>query len=203
MKFILGTKLGMSRIFDENGRVIAVSIVACEPSVVTQVKTVEKDGYKAVQIGYGAKKKLSKAMLGHLKDLEPFRWLKETRVQGDEEIAHQRGESLDVSLFEEGERVRVTSISKGKGFQGVVKRWGFHGSPKTHGTKNTLRAPGSIGAGFPQHVRKGMKMAGRMGGDKHTTYMEVVKVNAKENVLFLNGPIPGNKGGLVEIRGTK
>lgn len=193
----------MSRIFDETGRVIPVSIVLCKPSVVTQIKTIEKDGYNALQLGYGIKKHLSKPLQGHLKDLASFRWLRETRLGANEVTDLKRGESQNISLFEEGERVRVTSTTKSKGFQGVVKRWGFHGSPKTHGTKNTHRAPGSIGSGFPQHVRKGLKMGGRMGGEKHSTYMEVVKVNTKDNILFLNGPVPGNKGSMIEIRSTK
>ena len=200
MKFILGTKLGMSQIFDEQGRVVPVTLVVAGPCTITQIKSRDKDGYNAVQIGFGFKKKLSKAYAGHLKGLEPFRWIREYRLSQEGDVPYKRGDVIDISLFEKGEKVRVRAISKGKGFQGVVKRWGFAGSSASHGQKSALRAPGSIGSGFPQHVRKGMKMGGRMGADRVTTRMQVVKVDAKNRVIMLGGPVAGPRGGLVEIR---
>ncbi|MBI2463291.1 MAG: 50S ribosomal protein L3 [Candidatus Spechtbacteria bacterium] len=199
-KIILGTKLGMSQIFTEQGRVIPVTLISCGPCKVTQTKTKDKDGYNAMQVGFGTKKKLSPAMKGHLKGLEFFRWLRELRLSENQEPTVKRGDVIDVSSFAEKEEVSVTGVSKGKGFQGVVKRWGFAGHFHTHGTKNTERAPGAIGSGFPQHVLKGRKMAGRMGGDQMTRRMKIVKVDAKNNILMLDGPVAGVAGSLVEIR---
>lgn len=200
MKAILGTKLGMSQIFDQDGTVTPVTLVVCAPNVVTQVKSSDRDGYSAVQLGAGTKKNLSKPIAGHVKGLGTIRWLREFSVVGEDASAHKRGDAINVSAFSEKDLVRVTAISKGKGFQGVVKRHGFHGAPQTHGTKNTQRAPGSIGSSFPQHVRKGKRMGGRMGGDQVTRRMHVVKVDAKNNFLLLDGSVPGPKGGLVQIR---
>lgn len=198
MKAILGTKLGMSQIFNSDGNAIAVTLVMCAPNKITQIKSQEHDGYAAIQTGYGTKKRLSKPLAGHMKNLGNFRWLREFRMS-QVPAEYKRGDSIDVGNFAEGDMVRVSAVSKGKGFQGVVKRWGFHGSPTTHGTKNTLRAPGSIGSSFPQHVLKGKKMAGRMGGRQTTRRMHIVKVDAKNNILLLDGPVPGPKGGLVKI----
>jgi large subunit ribosomal protein L3 len=199
MKFLLGTKLEMTQIFDATGKVIPVTLVEAGPVVVTQIKTKEKDGYEAVQVGFGKKKKLSKPLKGHMKDLGNFRWLREYRIAPDEAKV---GDKIGVSLFEEGDEVVVSGTSKGKGFQGVVKRHGFHGMDKTHGTKKKHRSPGSIGSRFPQHVRKGKRMAGRMGSDRVTRRnVKIVKIDKENNLIAVKGAVPGARGTLVEIRG--
>jgi len=199
MKFLLGTKLEMTQIFDETGKVIPVTLIEAGPVVVTQVKIAEKDGYDAVQFGYGKKKKLTKPLKGHLKDAGSLRWLREYRVEASEV---KIGDKIDITSFEEGDKVLLSGTSKGKGFQGVVKRHGFHGMPKTHGTKKTHRAGGSIGSQFPQHVRKGRKMAGRMGSDRVTRRsVLIVKIDKENNLIAVKGAVPGSRGSLVEIRG--
>ena len=208
MKFLLGTKLEMTQIFDEIGKVIPVTLIEVGPAVVTQVKTLEKDGYDAIQIGYGKKKNLTKPLRGHLKDAGSLRWMREYKRRNEEsrikegEENVKTGDKIDVSEFSEGDRVVLSGTSKGKGFQGVVKRHGFHGMPKTHGTKKTHRAPGSIGSQFPQHVRKGKKMAGRMGSDRVTRRgVQIVKIDKENNLIAVKGAVPGARGSLVEIRG--
>ncbi len=207
MKFLLGTKLGMTQIVDEKGRVVPVTLVEAGPVVVTQVKSKEKDGYAAIQIGFGEKKHLTKPLKGHLKGLGSFRWLREYRAKpGEEEIkgeeAPKVGTILNVSLFKEGEKVALSGISKGKGFQGVVKRHGFKGMKATHGTKEKYRAPGTICSGFPQHVRKGKRMAGRMGYDRTTRHnVPIIKIDQENNLIAVKGAVPGARGTLVEIRG--
>jgi len=199
MKFIFGTKLGMSQVFNKEGQVIPVTLIEAGPCLVTQVKTKEKDGYQAVQIGFGQKKKLTKPLLGHLKKLGQFRWLREFRVEKPE---FKLGDVISVDIFKEGDKVKVSGLSKGKGFAGVVKRYGFKGGPASHGTKHTLRAPGSIGSSFPERVWKGRKMAGRMGTERVTTKnLEVAKVDKENNLLAIKGAIPGRKGTLVEVQG--
>jgi len=201
MKFLLGTKIGMSQIFKEGGKVVPVTLVEAGPVVVSQIKTKDKDGYEAIQIGYGRKKNLSKPLKGHLKKLENFRRLREYRIEKPQEDI-EVGSKFDVSVFKEGDKVRLSGISKGKGFQGVVKRHGFAGFPKTHGTKKHHRAGGSIGSQFPQHVMKGRKMAGRMGQDRVTRRgVEIVKIDKENNLIALKGAVPGARGSLVEIRG--
>lgn len=200
MKFILGQKVGMTRIFDENRKNIPITVVEAGPVVVTQIKTQDKDGYDAVQIGFGKRKKLTKSLKGHFKNLGSFRWLREYRIK-NLESGIKIGDILDVSVFAEGDKVSFVGTSKGKGFQGVVTRHGFHGMPKTHGTKKKHRSPGSIGSRFPQHTRKGMRMAGRMGHDRVTKKTKVVKIDREHNIIALKGPIPGARGSLVEIRG--
>lgn len=213
MKFLLGTKVGMTQIVDEKGRAVPVTLIEAGPVVVTQVKSKEKDGYEAVQIGFGKKKRLTKPLKGHLKNLGSFRWLREYRAdkilphtgdlpQGDNPQIPKTGEKIDVSVFSEGDKVILSGISKGKGFQGVVKRHGFHGLPKTHGTKKKHRSPGSIGSRFPQHVRKGKRMAGRMGQDRVTRHnVPIVKIDKENNLIAVKGAVPGARGTLVEIRG--
>ena len=199
MKFLLGTKLEMTQVFGEDGRVIPVTLIDAGAVVVTQVKTKEKDGYEAVQFGYGKKKKLTKPLRGHVKDLGNFRWLREYRAETGEV---KPGDKFDVSMFSEGDKVTLSGTSKGKGFQGVVKRHGFHGMPKSHGTKKTHRGPGSIGSQFPQHVLKGKRMAGRMGSDRVTRRnVQIVKIDKDNNLLAVKGQVPGARGTLVEIRG--
>ena len=199
MKFLLGTKLEMTQIFDETGKVIPVTLIEVGPSVVTQVKTVEKDGYDAVQIGYGKKKKLTKPLRGHLKDAGSLRWIREYRIAAGE---GKSGDKIDITFFEEGDKVLLSGTSKGKGFQGVVKRHGFAGLRKTHGTKKKHRSAGSIGSQFPQHVRKGKRMAGRMGSDRVTRRsVRIIKIDTENNLIAVKGAVPGSRGSLVEIRG--
>ncbi len=201
---IIGKKLGMSQLFEQNGDLIPVSIVEAGPCRVVQVKTPEKDGYSAVQLGFQIKtaKHTKKPEAGHFKaaNSEPYRYLAEIR---DFESDYAKvGEIVTVALFNIGQRVKVSGISKGKGFQGVVKRHGFKGGPKTHGQSDRLRAPGSIGASaYPSRVIKGMKMGGRMGGDNHTVSgLTIIKINPENNLLYIKGAIPGARNGLVTIR---
>ncbi len=201
MKFILGTKQNMSQVFDAEGNAHPVTIVQSGPVVVTQVKTVESDGYEAVQVGFGTRnvKRISKAVQGHTKDLGNFRYIKEFRMPvGEIKV----GDTVSVSSFEEGDTVRVSAISKGKGFQGVVKRHGFAGGRRSHGQKHSEREGGSIGIGGIQRVLKGQRMPGRMGTDRvTTTNLQVVKIDAENNMLFIKGAVPGRRGTLVELRG--
>jgi len=205
MKFILGTKGKMTQVFDEAGEVSAATIIYATPMTVTQVKTTDKDGYAAVQVGMGARKakNLSKAVLGHTKGAA-FQHIREFRSP---ELAAQNlelGSKMELSVFVPGDIVEVSSTSKGKGFQGVVKRHGFKGGPRSHGQKNKERAPGSIGGGGRAggRVVKGMRMAGRMGGDRVTVRnLKVLQVDADTSTLLISGAIPGRPGTLVEIRG--
>ncbi len=183
----------MTQIFNENGDVIPVTLVEVEKCKVTQVKTKEKDGYSAVQIGYDELKKTKKS-----KKNKPFRYLREFVTEGDD---YKEGDEIDLSVFEPGDKVKVSGKSKGKGFQGVVKRWGFAGQSATHGTKHDTRKGGSIGSAYPQRVMKGRKMPGRMGYDRVTVRgLEVIKSDPKEGILALKGALPGRKGALLEIK---
>lgn len=198
MKFILGTKEEMTQVFDNSGMVFPVTIVTAGPVTVTQIKESEKDGYDAIQVGFAEKasKNINKPEAGHLKKLGNFRFLREFDKDGDFNI----GDVIDVSAFNEGENVVVSAISKGKGFQGVVKRHGFAGGPKTHGQKHSERKPGSIGSGGIQRVFKGLRMAGRMGSDRITIKnLQIVKIDKENNKIFIKGAIPGRRGTLVEI----
>ncbi|WP_287154647.1 50S ribosomal protein L3 [Candidatus Solincola tengchongensis] len=203
MKGIIGRKIAMTQIFTEDGRVVPVTVVEAGPCTVTQVKTVEKEGYNAVQLGFGAvsERKLNKPLRGHFesKGLEPHRHLAEIRV--DDTSAYQVGQKVTVESFAKGERVDVTGKSKGKGFAGVVKRHGFGGGPGSHGA-HFHRAPGSIGAcATPSRVFRGSRMPGRMGGERVTALnLEVVDVKPERNLLLLKGSVPGPKGGLLIIR---
>ena len=202
MKFLLGIKGRMTQIFDEKGRVHPGTVVTTGPLTATQVKTVEKDGYKAVQFGFGPTKesRLAKPQAGHLKGLSPVKKLIEVR---DAE-GKNRGDVIDLSAFAEGDVVTVSATSKSKGFQGVVKRHGFHGDSATHGRKHTERAPGSIGGGARAggRVAKGKRMGGRMGGERVTVAnLTVLQINAAENIMVISGAIPGVPGTIVEIRG--
>ncbi|AKM83737.1 50S ribosomal protein L3 [Candidatus Campbellbacteria bacterium RIFCSPLOWO2_01_FULL_34_15] len=198
MKFILGTKEKMTQTFDKEGVVYPVTVINAGPIVVTQIKDLDKDGYEAIQIGYGERhsKNINKPLKGHLKDLGNFKYIKEFEKFGDLKL----GDKIDVSSFAEGDSITISSISKGKGFQGVVKRHGFKGGPRTHGQKHSERKPGSIGAGGIQRVFKGLRMAGRMGSDRITVKnLKVVQVDKKNNILLVRGAVPGRKGTLVEI----
>jgi len=203
MKFILGTKEEMSQIFAEDGQVFPVTIINAGPIVVTQVKGQEKDGYGAVQFGYGEKNKknINKAITGHIKEKGNFRVLREFRG-GKDASSLKEGDQIDISVFEEGDTVEVSGITKGKGFQGVVKRHGFHGGPRSHGQKHSEREPGSIGATGPQRVFKGTRMGGRMGGDRVTVKnLKIVSIDKENNKVAVLGAIPGRRGTLVEIKG--
>lgn len=203
MKFILGTKEGMTQVFDADGVCHGATILKVVPATVTQVKNRDTDGYSAVQIASGLQKehRVNKAQKGHLggsfKAVKEFR----PRVNYEESAdALEKGQQLDASVFAVGDVIVVSSISKGKGFQGGVKRHGFHGGPASHGQKHSEREPGSIGA-TGNKVLKGTRMAGRMGSDRITVKnLRVLQINTDENVLLVSGAVPGRKGTLVEVR---
>ncbi len=204
MKFIIAKKHSMTQVFDEKGAVTPVTVLSAGPVVVTQVKDLARDGYKSVQVGFGTKKEknISKALLGHYKG-KAFANTKEFTPKAGEEMP-ELGASIDVSTFAPGDNVSVSAISKGKGFQGVVKRHGFAGGPRSHGQKHSEREPGSIGGGLRNKVPKGMRMAGRMGGVRITTKnLKIVQVNAAENLILVSGAVPGRRGTMVEIRSEK
>lgn len=190
----------MTQVWSDAGKVTPVTLISTGPVIVTQVKTSEKDGYDAVQVGFGSKheKNLTKAELGHLKTSGKFALLKEFRDVKDLKV----GDEIKPETFAAGDLVTVSAVSKGKGFQGVVKRHGFKGGPRSHGQKHSEREPGSIGGGLRNKVPKGMRMAGRMGSDRITIKnLKIVEVNAAENVIAISGAIPGRRGTLVEIIG--
>lgn len=198
MKFILGKKIEMTQRFKEGGRVIPVTVVEAGPCVVTQIKSSEKDGYTAIQIGYDKKKKISKSLKGHLQGLDNYRYLREFRV--GESIPLKRGDKIGVNNFKQGDIITVVGTSKGKGFQGVVKRHGFKGGPGSHGDKDQHRAPGSIGATDAARVFKGMRMAGHMGDARVTvTNLEIVEIDPEKNLFFIKGAAPGARGSLLLI----
>lgn len=202
MKFILGTKENMTQFFTEEGLVIPATIVSVPKAVVTQVKTTETDGYDAIQIASGNRKEknIAKAQLGHFAGKGNFRFVKEFRLKGEETSELKAGDELTAEIFEAGDVVMVSGVSKGKGFQGGVKRHGFSGAPTSHGHRHDTRRPGSIGATGPQRVFKGTRMAGRTGGDRISVKnLEVVAVDAKNNQLLVKGALPGRRGTLLEI----
>jgi len=204
MKSIIGKKLGMSQYFKEDGTVIPVTVVEVQPNIVVQVKTFDKDGYEAMQIGYGTRNKQTKAIKNHTKGLGSFANFKEFEGLKNGEKEAVVGDKFDVSLFEADEVVRVTGISKGKGFAGAVKRHGFHGMPASHGHKAVTRHVGSIGQRFPQHTLKGLRMAGRMGAVKTTTRgLKIVNIDLEKNTIAIKGAVPGNNGGTVIINSLK
>ena len=198
----LGKKVGMSRVFQEDGRVVPVTMIQAGPCSVTQIKTNDTDGYQAVQLGFDSVKKLNKPKTGHLKGSPLTRHLRE--VKADDIDQFQLGQQVKVDIFEPGELVDVIGKSKGRGFAGVMKRHGFGGGPRTHGQSDRARAPGSIGGGTtPGKVYKGLKMAGHMGNTRITVKnLEVVKVDADRNLLFVKGGVPGAPNGLLMIRRT-
>jgi len=204
MSGLIGKKIGMTSIFDENGKNIPCTVIQAGPCVVTQVRTEEVDGYDALQLGFDdkAEKRASKAEIGHAKKAGTSPKKKLIEFRYFENGKYGIGDSIDVTLFQEGEFVDVIGTSKGKGFQGVVKRHGFSGvGQSTHGQHNRLRAPGSIGAAsYPARVFKGMRMAGRMGGEQVTVQnLRVVKVLPEKNVLVVKGCVPGHKNAYVTI----
>lgn len=191
----------MTQIFDKDGVVHPATIVEATPIVVTQVKTSGSDGYEAVQVGSGTRKasRISNAVKGHVKELGSFSVIREFRKDAPTEKV---GDKIDLSQFQAGDVIEVSAISKGKGFQGVVKRHGFGGGPRTHGQKHSEREPGSIGGGLRNKVPKRMRMAGRMGGDRITVKnLKVLHIDPATNSLYISGAVPGRRGTLVEIIG--
>ncbi|PIT93724.1 50S ribosomal protein L3 [Candidatus Falkowbacteria bacterium CG10_big_fil_rev_8_21_14_0_10_43_11] len=206
MKFILGKKLEMTQLFQDDGTVVPVTKIQAGPCVVTQVKNAGKDGYAAVQFGYGAKraKNINKSLRGHADGLGNFQYLREMRVKDEnkEKVELKRGQIIDVSSFILGDVVDAIGASKGLGFQGVVKRHHFHGSPGSHGHKDQLRHSGSVGAKGPAHVFKGTRMGGHMGDERVTMKnLSIAKVDADNNILYVRGAVPGARNGLVIIKG--
>ena len=201
MKTLLGTKLGMTQLLAEDGRAVPVTLIQAGPVTVTQVKTVETDGYNAVQIAYGEGKNLSKAVAGHVKSAKVTpKFLREVRV--DEPVEAKVGDSFDVSVFAIGDTVDATGISKGKGFAGTVKRHNFNTSKKTHGGNGNVRKPGSIGSMYPQKVFKGKKMSGRMGAEQVTVKnLEIAYVDPETNLIGVRGAVPGPRNGLIILGG--
>jgi large subunit ribosomal protein L3 len=201
MKFILGKKVGMSQVFIDKGeekKVVPITLVEVESCVVTQVKSVESDGYNSVQLGFGDAKRANKPMAGHLKSIGKFfKFLREFRT---DKVEFQAGDKIEVSIFEPGDKVKVSGISRGKGFQGAMKRHGFRGGQATHGQKHSKRRVGSIGATYPERVIKGKRMAGRDGGIGSTQLgLEIVGVDAEKSLLMIKGAVPGHNGGLLRI----
>lgn len=202
MSGLIGKKIGMTSIFDENGKNIPCTVIQAGPCVITQVRTKEVDGYEALQLGFDDKKTANKAATGHAKKAGAVAMRKVVEFK-EFEGEYKLGDSITVEMFREGEFVDVSGTSKGKGFQGVVKRHGFAGvGQATHGQHNRLRAPGSIGAAsYPARVFKGMRMAGRMGGDKvKVENLRVVKIMADKNLIVVKGAIPGHKNSYVIIQ---
>ena len=206
---LIGKKQGMTRVFTPEGDAISVTVVSIEPNTITQIKSEETDGYSSVQVTTGNKKEkhLTKPQLGHFKknSIKPGEGLWEFRVTSDEITELEVGSNLFLEQFEEGQLVDVSGTSKGKGFQGTVKRWNFQMQDATHGNSISHRAPGSIGQGTsPGRVFPGKKMAGRMGGKETTvSNLKVIKVDTKENLLIVKGAVPGKPGNLLNIRTTK
>lgn len=203
IKEVFGKKLGMTQLFNDNDEVVAVSVIAVEPNVVTQLRTTDTDGYEAVQLGFGAIKehKVNKPMAGHFKKqgAPVRRYLREVRV--DAASDHKVGEEVGLSAFADVKKVDVTGVSKGKGFAGVMRRYGFAGGPGGHGA-HFHRAPGSVGqCATPSRVFKGVRLPGHMGCDRVTVKnLEVVRIDEESNVILVKGAIPGGKNGIVRIR---
>ena len=200
---LIGKKLGMTQLFDDSGVIHAVTVVAAGPVVVTQVKTASKEGYDAVQVGYGEKKRQNKPMKGHFNKLGDFRMLREFKVLGDGE--YSLGDNVGIEIFNEGDLVDVTGMSRGRGFAGGVRRHGFHGGPKTHGQSDRHRAPGSIGSGTtPGRVLKGQKMAGHMGAEQVTAKnLKVIAKDEGKGLLLIAGAVPGATNGTVTVTVAK
>jgi large subunit ribosomal protein L3 len=202
MEAILGRKLGMTQVFSANGEARGVTVVEAGPCVVVQIKTQANDGYEAIQLGFGTRKRVNKPLAGHMKRQGQFRYLREIRV--DDTNGYEIGQKLGPELFEEGDIVDVVGKSKGKGFAGGVKMHHFAGGPKTHGQSDRHRAPGSIGSGTtPGRVRKGLRMAGHMGDNRVTVKnLRVFESNVARGVLLIEGAVPGAVNGLVRIAKT-
>jgi len=205
MKSLIGRKLGMTQIFNSDGLMIPVTVLQIDPNSIVQVKTIDKDGYNAIQVGYGAKKEknVNKPTKGHFEKagVTPKRKLKEFRVEQTDD--YEVGQEMNADLFKDGERVDITGTSKGKGFQGVIKRHGHSRGPETHGSRHHRR-PGSLGAAtYPGRVFKGTKLPGHMGNVQITVQnLEIIKVDMEKNVLLIKGAVPGPKKGLLVIKET-
>jgi len=199
---VIGRKVGMTSVFQEDGTMVPVSVVEIEPNTVTALRTTETDGYTAVQLGAGSVKKLTKPRAGQLKGLPPVKHTREFRL--DDVSGYTIGQTLDVSLFADGEEVDVTGVSKGHGFSGTIKRHHFRRGPETHGS-DSHRQPGSIGAGtYPGKVFKGTSMAGRMGHDRVTVKkLTIVRSDAQRNLLLIKGALPGSRNAMVLVRKAK
>lgn len=206
MKGMIGRKVGMTQVFDDNGSAVPVTIIQAGPCYVTQVRNADRDGYVAVQLGYEETKptRLTQGQLGHLQrnNLPALKVLREFRLKGDDELGVAEGDEIKVDVFEKGERVDVIGTTKGRGFAGHIKRHGFARGPKTHGQSDRERAPGSAGmCASPGRTLKGQRMGGRMGNDRVTIQnLEVVVVDAENNLLAVKGSIPGTRNGIVIIR---
>jgi large subunit ribosomal protein L3 len=200
---LIGRKIGMTQVFTEEGTVESVTAIEAGPCIVTQIKTAAKEGYNAIQLGFGESKRLNAPEKGHLGKLGLFRHLREFRV--DEAPSVEVGHRFDVTLFQPGDKIDVIGLSKGRGFAGVVKRHHFAGGPKTHGQSDRHRAPGAIGSGTtPGHIVKGLRMAGHMGNARVTVRcLEVVRSDPNRNLLLVKGAVPGAKDGLLEIRKSR
>ncbi len=200
VKGIIGKKIGMTQIFNEQGHLIPVTVVQAGPCPVVDIKTIDRDGYNAIVIGYGSVKNINKPMYGRFKkaNCDPKQKLTEIRIDNPEE--YDLGQEVTVEIFSEGEKVDVTGVSKGKGFQGTIKRWNFARGPRTHGSRSH-RIPGSIGDTGTSRVVKGKKMPGRMGGERVTIQnLEVIGIDLQENTILLKGAVPGPRKTLVTIR---
>jgi large subunit ribosomal protein L3 len=198
MKFILGKKIEMTQIFKDD-KVVPVTLIEAGPCFVTQIKKKENDGYEALQIGF---EKLKPKKIKKPLKQKPYRYLREFRVEESGIKNYELGQKIDVSIFKEGDKVKVSGISKGKGFQGAVKKWGFSGRDATHGVKHEHRTLGSVGASGPERVFKGKKMPGRMGAERITVKnLQVLKVDPEHNLIAVKGAVPGRRGTLLEIRG--
>ena len=202
LRGFLGKKIGMTQVFRENGNVVPVTLIEAGPCVITQVKTEESDGYAAVQLGFGEKKRPSKPMQGHFRHSRASRYVRE--VKADDPSEFSVGQTVGVDIFSEGEKVDIIGRSKGRGFAGTMKRHGFGGGPRTHGQSDRARAPGSIGGGTtPGKVFKGLKMSGHMGNRRITVKgLEIVGVDTDRNILMVKGGIPGAPNSLIQIRRT-
>lgn len=204
-KGVIGRKIGMTQIFTEDGRFVPVTVIEVKPNVVVQKKTVETDGYEAVQLGYGEKREslINKPLAGHLRKagIKSVRLLREIRIEDSEEMQNLKvGDRIGVDIFTEGEKVDVTGTTKGKGFAGVIKRYNFRRGPMSHGSKYHRRV-GSLGSIDPARVFKGRKLPGRMGGERRTIQnLEVVRVDTERNLLLVKGAVPGRKGAYVTVR---
>jgi len=204
MAFIIGKKLGMTKVFGQAGKSIPVTLIGVLPCLISAIRTDEKDGYWAVQVNFskGNSKEVAKSKKSHPRK-DDFRFYREFRLERKAISEHKVGLEIKSSVFKKGDTVDIRGISKGKGFQGVVKRWGFHGSPASHGHRHDNRAPGSIGSSFPQKVFRGLKMAGRMGAQKVTVKgLEVIEVDSDKSLIAVKGAVPGIPGGLLEIRSS-
>jgi large subunit ribosomal protein L3 len=203
LRAFLGKKIGMTQLYEEGGNVVPVTVIQAGPCFITQIKTREKDGYEAVQVGFEEVKKLNKPDAGHLRNSRLVRFLREVKADNSGELAV--GQQINVDIFSPGELVDIVGKTKGRGFAGTVKRHGFAGGERTHGQSDRLRAPGSIGAGTtPGRVFKGMKMSGHMGDVQVTVKnVKVVQVDPERNLLIVKGAVPGGPNGLLTVRKTR